>query len=111
MNPTLSREGVGYLSDGEVSQAFDDLCAAAATPARTLMRRLFALGWRPVGMVPTLFYGQMVFLKAYNEVRDELNLTVEDAFSHAYGVMMNHPYMQQYAAMVAAAIIDQQAGV
>lgn len=102
---------MGFLSDGATAQELDDLLAAAATPLSGLMSRLFALGWRPVGMVPTLLYAQAVFIKAYNEVRDEMNLSVEDAFSHAYSTMMNHPYVQKYAAMIAAAVIDQAAGV
>jgi len=101
---------VGMLIDSSVQGDVDDLLAAAATPSSNLMRRLFASGWRPVGLLPTLFYAQMIFTKSYNEARDG-GANIEESWDFAYVVMINHPFVQKFSAAIAAAMVDQMAGV
>ena len=101
---------VGMLIDSGVQGDVDDLLAAAATPSANLRRRLFASGWSAVGLLPTLWFASCIFTKSYNEARDG-GANIEESWDFAYVVMINHPFVQKFSAAIAAAMVDQMAGV
>ena len=62
---------MGLLDDKELREAVDDLLSSAAIPADSLMNRLHALGWKPVGEAHITLLGLMLIIHHYNVKRDE----------------------------------------
>ena len=99
---------MGFLENEVLAGEVNLLLLEASPRVEQVFSDLLALGWRPVGELPTLLFGMALMCHYYepSEIGE-----VEDSLTLAYARMMTHPVISGFLALKGVQMIDQAAGV
>lgn len=101
-------ETVGVLEEGAVQEAVDILLRANCIPSNNLMTTLVQNGWSPNSEASTIVFAFSLFVKHYNDARDEMDIL--HSLDHAQAKTLSHPSVSNLVAANAGAAIDKAVG-